>query len=94
MFLRNVLRPFLKSVNYPIVFSFSTTAKIMASKVNATVEEPVLRVTRGSKRKLTSPITKNEDALLNVSKQTGHRSLHSRIKAEKTGTQILLSLNF
>jgi hypothetical protein len=67
----------------------------MASKVNATVEEPVLRVTRGSKRKLTSPITKNEDALLNVSKQTaGHRSLHSRIKAEKTGTQILLSLNF
>ncbi|XP_046450041.1 probable endonuclease 4 isoform X2 [Daphnia pulex] len=94
MFVRNILLSF-KSVFYSKVTSFTRTAIKMASKINVDVEEPVLRVTRGSKRKLTSPIIKHEEGeTSNVAKQS-HKSLHllsstklELLQAENSGVQI------
>ena len=87
MLLRNILLPFKSVFFYFKVVNFQSTAIKMASKVNVDVEEPVLRITRSSKRKLTSSIIKNENAeTSNVSKQS-HKSLHqpSSTKADITG---------
>jgi hypothetical protein len=96
MFVRNILLSF-KSVFYSKVTRFTSTAIKMASKINVDVEEPVLRVTRSSKRKLTSPIIKHEDGeTSNVAKQS-HKSLHlpsstKLLQAENSGKKILLRI--
>jgi hypothetical protein len=95
MFLRNIFWSF-KSAFYPKVTSFPIAAKIMANKINTAFEEPVLRVTRSSKRKFNSSLT-NEDAEtpINVSKHS-QKSLHSPsvTKAEITGKSDEFLLEF